>query len=185
MVWVIKRLLWESDEEPVEDADEAQEEKSDDEEDTPKEEEITPAFKITFLASIFAIGVFGLSLFGYPYLSDFIFNHILMSVFVIGIFAVIRKSINELLQRVLIMNFWVTTFRLRRRILRKLNFWSGLLIDPVLLVLMVLVLLSLWGVSTDILLQTTINLLTGFTVGGVEISIVAIVLGIIVFLLLI
>ena len=185
MVWVIKRLLWENDEEPVEDADEAQEEKSDDEEDTPEEEEITPAFKITFLASIFAIGVFGLSLFGYPYLSDFIFNHILMSVFVIGVFAVIRKSINELLQRVLILNFWVTTFRLRRRILRKLNFWSGLLIDPVLLVLMVLILLSLWGVSTDILLQTTINLLTGFTVGGVEISIVAIILGIIVFLLLV
>ena len=184
MVWVIKRLLWENDEEP-----EQIEENHDDErpeyEDIHEEEEITPAFKITFLASIFAIGVFGLSLFGYPYLSDFIFNHILMSVFVIGIFAIIRKSINELLQRVLVMNFWVTTFRLRRRILRKLNFWSGLLIDPLLLILMVLVLLSLWGVSTDILLQTTINLLTGFTVGGVEISIVAIVLGIIVFLLLV
>ena len=184
MVWVIKRLLWEKDDEAAVDDGAVSEEGAEDE-GISDDEEITPAFKITFLSSLFAIAVFGLSLFGYPYLSDFIFNHLLLSILVIGIFAIIRKSINELLQRLLLMNFWVTTFKLRRRILRKLNFWSGLLIDPILAIMMILSLLSLWGVSTDILLQTTMKLLTGFTVGGVEISIISIVIGIIVFLLLV
>ena len=184
MVWVIKRLLWEKDDEAAADDEPGAEEGAEDE-GISDDEEITPAFKITFLSSLFAIAVFGLSLFGYPYLSDFIFNHLLLSILVIGIFAIIRKSINELLQRLLLLNFWVTTFKLRRRILRKLNFWSGLLIDPILAIMMILSLLSLWGVSTDILLQTTVKLLTGFTVGGVEISIISIIIGIIVFLLLV
>ena len=184
MVWVIKWLLWEKDDEAAADDEPGAEEGAEDE-GISDDEEITPAFKITFLSSLFAIAVFGLSLFGYPYLSDFIFNHLLLSILVIGIFAIIRKSINELLQRLLLLNFWVTTFKLRRRILRKLNFWSGLLIDPILAIMMILSLLSLWGVSTDILLQTTVKLLTGFTVGGVEISIISIIIGIIVFLLLV
>ena len=177
MVWVIKRLLWEKDDEAAADDEPGAEEGAEDE-GISDDEEITPAFKITFLSSLFAIAVFGLSLFGYPYLSDFIFNHLLLSILVIGIFAIIRKSINELLQRLLLL-------KLRRRILRKLNFWSGLLIDPILAIMMILSLLSLWGVSTDILLQTTVKLLTGFTVGGVEISIISIIIGIIVFLLLV
>ncbi len=178
IVWVIKRLVWEKDENTME-AEMAEYE------DTIEDEEITPAFKITFLTALLALGVFGVSLFGYPYLSDFIFNHLMLSVLVIGAFVIVRRFIYELLHRLLLMGFWVTTFRLRRRILRKLNFWSGLLIDPLLGFAMILILMSLWGVSTDILLQTIIKLLTGFTIGGVEISIVAIVVGIISFLLLV
>ena len=178
IVWVIKRLLWEKDERNVvngvTDSDEGAE-----------EEEITPAFKITFVTSLLALAVFGMSLFGYPYLSDFIFNHLMLSVLIVGVFAVLRKCVYELLNRFLLMGFWVTTFRLRRRILRKLKFWSGLIIDPLLVITIILMLMNLWGVSTDILLQTIINLLTGFTVGGVKISIVAIVMGIIAFLLLV
>ncbi len=180
IVWVIKRLLWEKDANEENTAEEIL-----DDEDIVEDEEISPAFKITVLTGLSALGIFGLSLFGYPYLSDFIFNHLMLSVLVIGGFALVRKFIYEVLHRLLLMGFWVTTFKLRRRILRKLNFWSGLVIDPLLGISMILVLMSLWGASTDILLQTIIKLLTGFTVGGVEISIVAIIMGIIAFLLLI
>lgn len=178
IVWVIKRLLWEKDVQNVA-------EETADGEEIAEEEEITPAFKITFVTSLCALAIFAMSLFGYPYLSDFIFNHLMLSVLIIGCFAIIRKCIYELLHRFLLMGFWVTTFRLRRRILRKLKFWSGLIIDPLFAITMILMLMNLWGVSTDILLQTIINLLTGFTIGGVKISIVAIVMGIIAFLLLV
>lgn len=178
IVWIIKRLLWE----PEFDAPENQPAKDDDDDDEDDEDSsINTAFKITFFTSVFAISVFALSLFGYPYLSAFIFNHIMISILIIGIFFIIRKSIIELLHRLLLLKFWVKTFRLRRRIMRKFNFWSGLIIDPFLIILMVLILLGIWGVSTDILIQTTIKLLTGFTVGGVEISIFGITMGIAIF----
>lgn len=173
---IVKRLVWDYDAEgnPTD-------EKYYDDDEEDGDEGLNMAFKVTFLTSVFAVAVFSLSLFGYPYLSAFIFNKFIISCLIIGVFIVIRKSFYEVLHRVLLLRFWVNTFRLRRRILRKFNFWSSLVLDPIFIILAILTLLSVWGVSTDILVQTTIKLLTGFTVGGVEISIVGIFMGILVF----
>ena len=56
-----------------------------------------------------------------------------------------------------------------------------MIIDPLLIIAALFGILSLWGVSTDILRQTLYKLLFGFKVGGVNISLIAIISGIIVF----
>ena len=54
-------------------------------------------------------------------------------------------------------------------------------INPVFIILALFGILTLWGVSTDILLQSMRKLFFGFKIGGIEISLVQIILGIAVF----
>lgn len=170
IILIVKRVLW----------DEI--ESSDDEEENEEEDEgLSVAFKVTFFVSMFAIGVFLLSVAGYPKLSAFILNRFILSAIVIGLFVVLRKALGEVLHRVLLLRFWVKTFKMRRRMISKIDFWMSLVIDPFLIVFVAFVLLSLWGVSTDLLLQSIKKLFFGFTVGGVKISLIAIVLGIVSF----
>lgn len=176
IAWIVKHLVWEDI--PEEKTESGEEDISYDE---TEDETLSRSIKITFLTSIFAFGVFSLSVFGYPYLSAFIFNKLIVSVLIIGAIVIFRKAVNEALHRMLLWRFWVHTFRMRRKIIRKINFWSGLILDPIFIIFGGLALLSLWGVSTDILIQTTIKVMTGFNVGGIEISPLAIIIGLIVF----
>lgn len=171
IILIVKRVLWDE----IESGED--EEESEEEED----EGLSVAFKTTFFVSIFAVGVFLLSVIGYPKLSAFILNRFILSAIVIGLFVVLRKALGEVLHRVLLLRFWVKTFKMRRRMISKINFWMNLVIDPFLIIFVAFVLLSLWGVSTDLLLQSIKKLFFGFTVGGVKISLIAIFLGIVSF----
>lgn len=57
----------------------------------------------------------------------------------------------------------------------------SLIIDPLLVLLAVFILLSLWGVSTDLLLRSIKKLFFGFQIGGVNISLIAIIFAILAF----
>ena len=94
---------------------------------------------------------------------------------------VIRKMFYEMLHRILLLRIWIKTFRMRRRIISKINFWSGLVIDPIFVLAGIFFILALWGVPTDVLNTLIYRLLTGFTVGGVRISLISIALGILCF----
>ena len=65
--------------------------------------------------------------------------------------------------------------------LSKIDFWMSLIIDPLLVLLAVFILLSLWGVSTDLLLRSIKKLFFGFQIGGVNISLIAIIFAILAF----
>lgn len=174
IVLVVKRVLWDEiseDEEGVDDEGVEIEE----------EEGFSSAFKITFFVSVFAIGVVLLAVAGYPKLSAFILNRSMWSAVVIGFFIVMRKALSEVMHRLLLMRFWVKTFKMRRRMLSKIDFWMNLIIDPILVLTMIFVLLSLWGVSTDLLMQSVKKLFFGFQVGGVNISLIAIIFAILAF----
>lgn len=138
----------------------------------------TPAMKLTFTVALFSIGVFVLSLFGYPRLADFIFDRFLASCFIVGLFFILRRAVSEALHRVLFLRFWAKTFKLRRRLISKIDFWMNLLVDPLFIIFAGIILLSIWGVSTDILLQSIKKVLFGFSVGGVNISLISILLAI-------
>ncbi len=174
VVLVVKRLFWEEDS-----VCSAEDEVGDDEDFA--DAKTRTAFRVIFLTSVFAVVVVGISLFGYPRLSEFIINRFLLSMLIICAFIVVRKSVFELLKRILLFNFWVKTLRVRRQLIEKLDFWLGVIVNPIFAVLTVLALLSLWGVSTDLLLQSMWKILFGFKVGGVEISLLSILLGIGVF----
>ena len=177
IILITKRILWdgltskEEEEVLVEDVEEDEEENS----------QADFAFKVMFFMSLFAVGAFMAAPLGYPYLSAYILDNFIVTCIILGIFIILRKSIDEVLHRLLLLRFWTKTFKMRRRVLIKIDFWSGLIIDPLLIVGALFGILSLWGVSTDILRQMLYKLLFGFKVGGVNISLLAIVAGVIVF----
>ncbi len=159
-----------------ENADESENVENDDEDAT-----FTPAMKVTFTISFFSIAVFTLSLFGYPRLADFIFDRFLLSCIIIGFFFILRRAVSEALHRMLFLRFWAKTFKLRRRLITKIDFWMNLLIDPLFIIFAGIILLGLWGVSTDILLQSIKKVLFGINIGGVKISLISILLAIFTF----
>ena len=172
IIMIVKTMLW--DDVQVTEDDLTDEELSD-------EENLNPKVKITFIVSLLCIGVFSLSLFGYQRLSSFIFDRFIGSALVIGIFLILRRAVSEILHRVLFLRFWARTFKLRRRLITKIDFWLTLIVDPIFIVAGTLLILGMWGVSTDLMLQSLKKILFGFKVGNVEVSVISIVVGIITF----
>lgn len=134
--------------------------------------------KITFVLSLLSIGFFGISLFGYPQLSSYMLNRFLVSFIMVGLFIIIRKATIEVLHRLLLLVFWTRNFKLRRRLIYKIYFWVGLIIDTIFILIIAYGLLSLWGMSQDVLFDWIRKLFFGFSIGGVEISLLSIILGI-------
>lgn len=149
-------------------------------EDTPVAE-LTTNSKISFFIA-FAMGIaFILSLFGYIRLSEYIINRSIASAVVIGVFYIVDNLLRGLFHRILLLRFWIRTFRINRRTLVKTEFWFGLLLTPVIWIAGILALLAVWGVSVDLLLARVKSFLVGFSIGGIRISITSILLGLISF----
>ncbi len=173
-VWVIKMFFWD---------DVIAEAKENDDEETVAaiDARNRRALRVIFLAGLAAVAVICISLFGYPRLSTFIVNRFLFTVLVTVVLLVLRKAVFELIRRLLLFSFWGNRFRAKKALLEKIDFWLHVTINPIFMVIGLLAILTLWGVSTDILLQSIKKLFFGFKVGGVEISLFLIILGIIVF----
>ncbi len=185
IILITKRLMWDSEPETPETTDlvpdgEAISEETSGEDDE-GEGDLSNGIRITLLISLFAIGTFIMALVGYPYLSVFIFNRFIFSVILIGTLFGLRRIFYEAVHRLLLLRFWVKTFRLRRKLIAKLDFWSSLIIDPLFILVGIFGLLALWGVPTDVLENMIYKLFTGFTIGGVKISLISIILGFVAF----
>lgn len=174
IVLIVKRLLWDG----VDVHDDDDEESIDE---SAEEDSVGNTFKITFLTGFTGLVVCGIAIFGYPFLSSFILNRLILSFLLLGLLFILRKAFEELMHRILLLRFWAKTFRLKRRILSKLNFWLSLVVDPLFGLFAIYAVLALWGVSTDFLNQSIVKLFTGFTIGGIRISLIAIILGILIF----
>ena len=175
IILLVKRYLWDGIEEK--EGEDEEENTLSPAETAEEDAQVNKAFKITFSTVLFVIITFGMSLFGYARLSSFIFDRFLVTIICIGALLVLRKVLSEFLHRLLLLRFWVKTFKLRRKIVSKIDFWSNLVIDPLFILFGLFMVLSIWGVSTDILLQSAKKILLGFKVGEVEISPLAIIMG--------
>ncbi len=140
------------------------------------------AFRVGILVSLFAIFIIGLSLFGYARLASFIVNRSIFTAILLAVFSILRRLVHDVLQRVLLMGLWVKSFRMRRMFLRKLDFWFGIIVEPVLFLLLLAGILLLWGMPFDILQATVYKAISGFSVGGVKISLISIFWGIVAFI---
>ena len=176
IVWVASRILWNGESEAEDDVSE-----DEDEEKSGEEEGKNRAFQITFFLLLLACGIVGISLAGYPYLASYIVDNFIFSVLVLFVFWSIRKILYEFMHRILFLGLWIKTFRMRRRVMRKLDFWLGFVIEPLFIIGSLFTILVLWGVPADLLTTLIYRLFTGFTVGGIEISLIAIIIGLIVF----
>ena len=144
-------------------------------------ENMSLSSKIIVFTTIFAVLTFGISLFGYPELATFIFNRFIASVLFIGTFVIVRRFISDLLRRSIV--FWIKTFKLRKQLLSKADFLMTLLVTPLLVLFLIYSLLTLWGMPGAFMLQAVKKLVFGFKVGGINISLISIVTGLLVFLI--
>lgn len=144
-----------------------------------EDDSVSMSFRIILFVSLFALVTFGVSLFGYPGLATYIFNRFFFSVLIGGAFVMVRLFISDLLRRSIV--FWIKTFKMRRRLLSKVDFLMSLMITPVLAMFLIYSLLRLWGVPGNFMLNGIKKLVFGFKVGGIQISLVAILTGFAVF----
>lgn len=143
--------------------------------------QVSHSFKLILLSHAFCLSIFAVSLFGYPELALFILYHIILSMVVCGLFEVLRRSIIDILKKVFISMPWMRKYRSFRRISAKVDFWLKAIVNPILVVCLIFTLLNLWGLPGDFMLQVARKLLFGFKIGGIQISLIAIGLGIAVF----
>lgn len=178
IILLVAKIFQENDDKPD---DAPEEENTADDDENADDDTMSTHFKIIFITSFVCIVTFGISLFGYPELSEFILNRYIASAVLLGIFIIFHKLVSELVRRILLMGFWVKNFRMRRKLLTKVNFGLSLILTPLIALFFLFILLNLWGMSGDLILHMVKKLLFGFNVGGVRISLIAIVLGIVVF----
>ena len=136
--------------------------------------------RVILFSTLFALATFSVSLFGYPDLASFIFNRFFATIILFGLFVVVRKVVSDILCRSIV--FWVRTFKMRKRLLSKVDFLMSLLITPILVLCLVYLLLRLWGVPASFMTYGIKKFVFGFKVGGINISLIAILTGLFVFL---
>ncbi len=169
IILVTKKCLWE-------DAD-ISEESSDEEEQNSTNNLVSVGFGVF----VFALSIMGIAVFGYPVMADYILNRFLGSVASLVLFIMLRKSFQEGLHRLLLMRFWFNMFKIRRRLTHRIGLWLILILDPFLWIGFIFYILSLWGVSTDLLRRVLSKVVTGFNIGGVTVSLVSIITGLLIF----
>jgi len=144
-----------------------------------EDEKMSSSARVILFSTLFALTTFFISLFGYPDLATMIFLRFFASIFLIGIFVVVRTMISDLLRRSII--FWIKTFKMRKSLLSKVDFLMSLLITPILVAVLMYMLLRLWGMPSSDLMYAIKKLIFGFKVGGIKISLIAILTGLLVF----
>ncbi len=141
------------------------------------------ASRIGVLVTLFAAVVIGLAFCGYARLAFFAVNRTLLSLIAVFAYSILRRFFYDVARRVLFMALWVKSFRVRRIFLRKVDFWFGLAVEPLMVLALITGLLILWGMPIDVLQNIAYKAVSGFTVGGVKISLISIFWGIFAFVL--
>ena len=142
-------------------------------------ESMSTGAKVILFSTLFALVTFGVSLFGYPDLASFVFNRFFASIFLLGMFVMVRTMISDLLRRSIV--FWIKTFRMRKKLLSNVDCLMSLLVTPILVGVLAYMLLRLFGMPGSVLLYGVKKLFFGFKVGGINISLIAILTGVLVF----
>lgn len=142
---------------------------------------LSTSSKLSILISLIALVVFGFSLIGYIRLAEFIFNRLFASVLIISCGYIIQKLFVVMFHQLMMRRFWTTKLRINKQGIGKIEFWFSFMITPIIFAFGTLTVLAFWDVSVDIMLQNIKKFLTGFDIGGMRISIISIILGIISF----
>ena len=141
------------------------------------------AFRVNVLTAFVMVATFGVGLFGYPNLSSYILNRYILTAFLFGLFLASKDFIAGLVTRIFVLGLWGKTFSARRSLLIKINFVLSVFVNPLLAIFFLFLLLNLWGFSSDFLIHVAKKVLFGFHVGGIKISLMAIVFGVLTFII--
>ncbi len=145
------------------------------------EQSLDTSSKISLSIGIFILFAFGLSLLGYVSLSEFIINKFIGSALIACGFYVLNKIVLYLLHLLFKLKIFTARLKVSKKHLLKIELWCRIILTPLIGLVAILGILSCWGVSVDIFLLNLKSFLIGFNFGGIHISIVSILLGIVAF----
>ncbi len=151
-------------------------------EDENSEEWRSLSFRINIVTAVLMFGTLGVGFLGYPNLSAYILNRYIASAILFGLFLVVKNFLEGLITRIFVVGLWGKTFHARRSLLIKINFILSVLVNPILIVFLIFALLNLWGLSSEFLIHVAKKILFGFSIGGIRISLVAIIFAVLVFI---
>ncbi|MBK1665159.1 mechanosensitive ion channel protein MscS [Rhodospirillum rubrum] len=145
------------------------------------------AFRLLLLLvrlSVMLVTVVGMmaGLVGYGRLGIFLIDGLLATCAILGAALVLRGLLHELIGVAVRWSWLRDRAGYEGPSLNKMKFWLQALFDPLLIVGVVMAASPSWGVPWRDVLDGTVTLLTGVTIGSVRISIVDIAVGILVFL---
>ena len=103
------------------------------------------------------------------------------SLILCGLLEIARRSIIDVMKRIVVSGPWLKKYRGRKALVEKMDFWLKVILNPAIILVGLFMLLNLWGLPGDFMLLAIKKLMFGFKIGGIEISLLAIVLGIAVF----
>ena len=137
--------------------------------------------KMLMFSYVFCTLTFVASLFGYPELSLFILRRIVLSLILCGLFEVFRRSLIDIMYKIILHLPIMKKYKNSKKTSNKINFWLKAIINPILGLVFIFSFLNLWELPGDFMLLAIKKLLFGFKIGGIQISLIAIILGIVVF----
>lgn len=137
--------------------------------------------KMLMLSYLFCSAAFAASLFGYPELALFVLRRTVLSLILCGLFEVLRRSLIDIIRKIIYYLPLMKKYKSSKRAANKINFWLKVIINPLLILMLIFSLLNLWGLPGDFMLLAVKKILFGFKIGGIQISLISIMLGIAVF----
>ncbi len=120
---------------------------------------------------------------GYGVLGKWLLTNLILTGLLLSIMALVRELIHELASRSTGSQFMKEKLHVPPRVSETLHSWERVVVDPVVFIFGLLVIVPVWGVPPDDLIRWTFQVLSGFQVGNVRISILDIFLAITVFFL--
>lgn len=145
------------------------------------DEEMSISTKLVLLTALLAITTFSIAVYGYVSLAEFILNKLIYSSFVFIACYILVKTFNEIIGYIISFRFWRLYLKINLKFMKSVGTTLKLVMSPLMFLFSILVVLSIWGVSVDLMIENIKRFLTGFYIGGIKISITSILLSITVF----
>ncbi|MGD9638790.1 MAG: mechanosensitive ion channel domain-containing protein [Alphaproteobacteria bacterium] len=136
---------------------------------------------VRFLVGFVSVAGLAAYLIGYMAFGRFLITRLAYTGLSAIVFLLFRGLLLEMIRFLMFSGIIRKKLGIGFKGLRKLKFFLALAVDPILIFLILMLLLPAWGVPRQDMMHWVIKALTGFSVGGVNISLIGIVLAMIVF----
>ncbi len=173
LIMIVNATFWQEDTKDDDNAD-----------DTSDDATFSINWKINFFAILLSLTLFGLAVFGYFKLPEFILNRMILSIILVFSFSTVKNILFDLSKHAIAVLMAHSRKKLRNKVLENIDIFISIFLTPVLWVIMGVFLLNLWGIPSDWLIQAIKKLFFGFHVGNLRISLISILLGIASFFLI-
>ncbi len=119
---------------------------------------------------------------GFSSLGDYLSTNLVISSVVLGVLILVRGVLRELIGAAFRSRFLMAKLRIRHRMRTLAKFWFRIVLDGVLAYAALVAIAPAWGVPQGDVWRLTGQILSGFTVGNVTVSVIDILIAVFAFL---